>query len=77
MLPTVSFGLLGAAALMFLLSERSAYAYIDPGMGSLAYQTALSLLLGLGLMLRQSRHAIARFVRRLRGLPAAPDDTQH
>ena len=61
------------AGALFLLGELPAYAYIDPGAGSLIYQKALSLLLGLGLVLRQSRHTIARFVRRLRGLPAAPD----
>jgi len=61
------------AGVAFLLGERSAYAYIDPGTGSLIYQTALSLLLGVGLVLRQSRHSIARLVRRLRGIPAAPD----
>lgn len=60
-------------AAVFLLGEAPAYAYLDPGTGSLIYQTALSLLLGVGLVLRQSRHVIARFVRRLRGLPAAPD----
>ena len=52
---------------VFLLGERPAYAYIDPGTGSLIYQTALTLLLGLGLVLRQSRHSIARFVKRLGG----------
>ena len=62
------------AGVAFLIEERSAYAYIDPGTGSLVYQTALSLLLGVGLVLRQSRHAIARLVRRLRGIPAAPDN---
>ena len=52
---------------VFLLGERPAYAYIDPGTGSLIYQTALTLLLGLGLVLRQSRQSIVRFVKRLGG----------
>ena len=56
-----------AAAILVLIGERPAYAYIDPGTGSLIYQTALTVLLGLGLMLRRSRESIARFVRRLSG----------
>ena len=55
------------ALLVLLLAERPAYAYIDPGSGSLIYQTALTLFLGLGLVLRRSRHTIARFVKRLGG----------
>ena len=66
---------LATVGAVFLLGEAPAYAYLDPGTGSLVYQTALSLLLGVGLVLRQSRHTIVRFVRRLRGLPAAPDHT--
>lgn len=58
---------MAAAAAVFLLGERPAYAYIDPGTGSLIYQTALTLLLGLGLVLRQSRESIVRFVKRLGG----------
>ena len=64
------------ACVAFLLGERSAYAYIDPGTGSLVYQTALSLLLGVGLVLRQSRYSIARLVRRLWGMKAVPDHDQ-
>ena len=58
---------MAAAVAVFLLGERPAYAYIDPGTGSLIYQTALTLLLGLGLVVRQSRHSIVRFVKRLGG----------
>ena len=62
--------LLAAAA--FLLAERSAYAYVDPGTGSLLYQAALTMLLGLGLATRRIRGSIAGFVKRLatRGAPS-------
>jgi hypothetical protein len=62
-----------AAALMLLVAERPAYAYIDPGTGSLIYQTALSVLLGLGFMLRRSRVSIARFFKKLAGGEAASE----
>lgn len=62
-----------AAGLLLLITERPAYTYIDPGTGSLIYQTALTLLLGLGFMLRRSRASISRFVRRVAGRPAEPD----
>jgi hypothetical protein len=42
-------------------------AYIDPGTGSMIYQAALTALLGLGLVVRQSRESIGRFFRRLTG----------
>ena len=58
-----------------LLGERPAYAYIDPGTGSLIYQTALTLLLGLGLVLRQPRQSIVRFVKRLGGRGSASEQT--
>lgn len=64
--------LAGAAALLVLIGERPAHAYIDPGTGSLIYQTALTVLLGLGFMLRRSRASISRFVRRL-GRGVTPD----
>jgi hypothetical protein len=60
-----------AAVLLVLVAERPAYAYIDPGTGSLIYQTALTMLLGVGLMLRRSRETIGRFFRRLSGRDAA------
>lgn len=56
-----------AALLMVLVAERPAFAYIDPGTGSLIYQTALTVLLGLGFVLRRSRESISRFVRRCAG----------
>jgi len=55
------------AAGLWLLSERPAYAYIDPGTGSMIYQAALTALLGLGLVLRQSRESVSRFFRRITG----------
>jgi hypothetical protein len=60
-----------AAVLLLLLAERPAYAYIDPGTGSLIYQTALTLVLGLGFMLRRSRQSVVRFVKRLGGRDTA------
>jgi hypothetical protein len=56
-----------AAAVLLLVAERPAWAYIDPGTGSLIYQTALTVLLGLAFALRRSRASISRFVRRLSG----------
>ena len=61
------------AAWLLLLSEQPAYAYIDPGTGSLIYQTALTLLLGAGLVLRRFRGSVARFVKRLGGRGAGPE----
>ena len=65
--------LLATAVWLLLLAERPAYAYIDPGTGSLIYQTALTLLLGLGFMLRRSRASISRFVRRIGGRDTASE----
>ena len=65
--------LAAAAVLLVLIAERPAYAYIDPGTGSLIYQTALTVLLGLGFMLRRSRASIARFVKRIGGRDIAAD----
>lgn len=42
-------------------------AYIDPGSGSLIYQTVLMILLGLGFVLRRARGSVLRFVKRLFG----------
>jgi hypothetical protein len=64
--------LAAAAVLLVLIGERPAHAYIDPGTGSLIYQTALTVLLGLGFMLRRSRASISRFVRRF-GRGVSPD----
>jgi hypothetical protein len=51
-------------------------AYIDPGTGSMIYQAALTALLGLGLVVRQSRDSITRFVRRIIGRPAQHDSAE-
>ncbi|MBI4885584.1 MAG: hypothetical protein HY824_00685 [Acidobacteria bacterium] len=60
-----------------LLGEHPAFAYVDPGTGSLLYQTALTVLLGLGLVLRRVRASIATFVRRLGGRgPSQGADTK-
>src|SRR5207237_7676923 len=52
-----------ALALMLLVSERPAHAYIDPGSGSLIYQTALGLLLGFGFMFRRVAAGVVRLFR--------------
>ena len=62
-----------AAILIGLIGERPAYAYIDPGAGSLIYQTALTALLGLFYVLGRGRVSIGRFVRRLGGRDIPPD----
>lgn len=54
-------------AALFLLGERAAFAYVDPGTGSLLYQTALTIVLGLGLVFRRVRGSIVDFVKRLGG----------
>lgn len=59
---------------IWLLAERPAHAYIDPGTGSLIYQTALTVILGLGLVLRRSRESIIRFIKRLAGRDVAHTD---
>ena len=53
------------ATAVFLLAEHPAYAYVDPGTGSLLYQAALTLLLGLGLAVRRIRGSIVSFMRRV------------
>jgi hypothetical protein len=60
-------------AALLLLSERAAFAYVDPGTGSLLYQTALTIVLGLGLVFRRVRGSIVEFVKRLGG-PVGPPD---
>jgi hypothetical protein len=65
------------AALLAFPSD--AYAYIDPGAGSLIYQTVLAVLLGLGFFLRSSRERIVRavkalFVKRRSAQDASPAD---
>lgn len=60
-----------ALILVGLIGERPAYAYIDPGAGSLIYQTALTALLGLVYMLGRSRASISRLIKRLGGRAVA------
>lgn len=55
------------AAVLFLIGERAAFAYVDPGTGSLLYQTALTMVLGIGLVFRRVRASIVQFVKRLGG----------
>jgi hypothetical protein len=62
-----------AVALIGVIAERPAYAYIDPGAGSLIYQTALTALLGLMYVLGRSRASISRFVKRLGGRDVTPE----
>lgn len=60
-------------AAAFLLAERPAYAYVDPGTGSLLLQTALTIIFGLGLAVGRIRASIAGFVKRLATRGAAPE----
>lgn len=53
------------AFLVILLFPLCAYAYIDPGAGSMAYQAVLALLLSAGFMARQ---ALGRVLIALRDL---------
>jgi hypothetical protein len=62
-----------AVVLVALLGERPAYAYIDPGAGSLIYQTVLTALLGLVYMLGRGRASVSRFVKRLGGRHVTPE----
>ena len=50
-------------AVLLLISEQPAQAYIDPGSGSLIYQTALTLLLGAGFFFRRTLASIGRLFR--------------
>jgi hypothetical protein len=73
----VLISLLTAAVL--IVGERPAFAYVDPGTGSLLFQTALTIVLGLGLVLRRVRGSIVHFVKRLGGRgdsdrPPTPQD---
>ena len=55
------------ATLLLLIGEGDALAYVDPGTGSLLYQTALTLILGFSLVFRRVRVTVADFVKRLTG----------
>ena len=65
--------LLALAAL--LIAEQPAAAYVDPGTGSLLFQTVLTLIVGVGLVFRRVRASIAGFVRRLGGRGIASEDS--
>jgi hypothetical protein len=60
------------ATLLLLIGEGEALAYVDPGTGSLLYQTALTLILGFGLVFRRVRVTVADFVKRLTGRESGP-----
>ena len=60
------------ATLLFLIGEGDALAYVDPGTGSLLYQTALTLILGFGLVFRRVRETVVDFVKRISGRESAP-----
>jgi hypothetical protein len=51
--------------LAVLAFPSEAHAYVDPGAGSLIYQTLLAVLLGLGFVLRSTREKIARMMKGL------------
>ncbi|MBM3770919.1 MAG: hypothetical protein FJW27_06460 [Acidimicrobiia bacterium] len=63
----IAFGVLS----LLVAFERPALAYIDPGSGSLSYQTILSAILGIGLTSRRLLGALKRVGRRFAS-PVAP-----
>ncbi len=56
-------GVACAVVLLLLIAERPALAYIDPGSGSLIYQTLLTVLLGAGFLFRRTFASIGRLFR--------------
>lgn len=67
-------------ALLILISEQPAHAYIDPGSGSLIYQTALTVLLGAGFFFRRTLASIGRLFRgRSSDIPSTrgPEHQEH
>ena len=70
-----------ALGVMLLAAERPVHAYIDPGSGSLIYQTALGLLLGFGFMFRRVAAGVTRFFKGRPhddgGAPKDPAADQH
>jgi hypothetical protein len=60
-----------------LISEQPAHAYIDPGSGSLIYQTALMVLLGAGFFFRRTLASIGRLFRGRSSDSASPRGPQH
>ena len=67
----------GLAFAAFLLGELPAFAYVDPGTGSLLYQTALTVVLGLGLVFRRVRMSVVDFVKRLGGRQPSSGPADH
>jgi len=51
-----------AAAVGIVLIPADAHAYIDPGTGSLIYQTALAILIGVGVYFRHVWGRLARTI---------------
>ena len=66
-----------AFAVLLLISEQPAHAYIDPGSGSLIYQTALTLLLGAGFFFRRTLASIGRLFRGRSSDTASSPGPQH
>ncbi len=66
----VEVGVLTAA---FLLTPKDALAYIDPGTGSLAYQTILAIFLGACFVFR---HTISKIARAFRAIAKRNGDSQ-
>ncbi len=63
---------------LVLLLPADAFAYIDPGTGSLIYQTFLAALLGLGFVFRSVWFKVGTFLLNLfrRGSVPPEDDPQ-
>lgn len=68
--PGVVLGILG----LVLIGERPVHAYIDPGSGSLIYQTLLAGALALGFGFRRIIGAVRQFMGRTRP-PHGPTDS--
>ncbi len=73
-MPAPAIWIVLAAFAVLLLYPRPAYAYLDPGTGSLIYQTLLATALGLMFLLRGARQRVSRAIRKLFGKPD-PSDT--
>ena len=67
-------GMLVAVVGVVLVSEQHAFAYIDPGTGSLIYQALLAGLLGLGFVFRRSTDTLRAFAQNLFGKRDARSD---
>jgi hypothetical protein len=55
-----------AAACALVIWADNAYAYIDPGAGSMVLQAILAALIGIGVFVRQARVSIAAFFKRVK-----------